>query len=335
MMQKLSSLRLPWPTDWTALFGADRPLVLEIGFGYGQFLQHLATTKPDANIIGLEIANQCLDAAERAINRKHLNNVRVIQSMAETALHHLFVPESLSEVHINFPDPWFKKRHGHRRLMQRDTLDVIVSRMQTSAMLYLATDIIEYAEMSAELLRETSGLTNTLSSDWVNEMPGRVVTKYEGRAQRVGRTCYDLAYRRNDQAVPEVPVSKEIEMTHVVFQSPLNLDEMLARFEGVEQKQGDTIVRLLHGYRGRNVLLFEVYIHEPTIDQHISLVVSPRETEHEYTIKVGTMGYPRSTPGLQQAVALMAEWLINLSPEAKVIKHKLGDYAPESLSEEN
>ncbi len=335
MMQKLSSLRLPWPTDWTALFGADRPLVLEIGFGYGQFLQHLARTRPDANIIGLEIANQCLDSAERAIDRKHLTNVRVIQSMAETALHHLFIPNSLSEVHINFPDPWFKKRHGHRRLIQRDTLDVLVSRLQPGAMLYLATDIIEYAEMSAELLRETSGLDNTLSADWANDMPGRVVTKYEGRAQRDGRTCYYFAYRRNQQAAPDVPVGKEIEMTHVVFNTPLSLDEMLARFEGSEHKLGDTIVRMLHGYRGRNVLLFEVYIHEPTLDQHISLVISPRETQHEYTLKVGTMGYPRSTPGLQRAVSLMAEWLMSLTPEAKVVKHKLGDYAQPSLTEEN
>jgi SAM-dependent methyltransferase len=186
-----------------------------------------------------------------------------------------------------------------------------------------------------ELLRETLGLDNTLPADWINEMPGRVVTKYEGRAQRDGRACYYFAYRRNQQPAPDVPVIKEIEMTHVVFNTPLNLDDMLAHFEGSEHKLGDTIVRMLHGYRGRNVLLFEVYIHEPTLDQHISLVISPRETEHEYTLKVGTMGYPRSTPGLQKAVALMAEWVVSLSPEAKVVKHKLGDYAQPSLSEEN
>lgn len=336
-MQKLSSSRLPWPTDWTALFGAVRPLVLEIGFGYGQFLQHLARTKPDANVIGLEIANQCLDSAERAIVRKHLTNVRVVQSMAETALHHLFVPGSLSEVHINFPDPWFKKRHGHRRLIQRDTLDVLVSRLQPNAMLYLATDIIEYAEMSAELLRETSGLDNTLPADWANEMPGRVVTKYEGRALQDGRACYYFAYRRNQQAAPDVPVGREIEMTHVVFNTPLTPDEILERFEaieGTERKFGDIVVRMLHGYRGRKVLLFEVYIHESTLDQHISLVIAPHDTPNEYTLKVGTMGYPRSTPGLQKAVASMAEWLMSLNQESKVVAHKLGDYAPPSLSEE-
>ena len=124
-------------------------------------------------------------------------------------------------------------------------------------------------------------------------------------------------------------------MTHVVFTSPLSLDEMLARFEEVEHKQDEVIIRFLHGYRGSKVLLFEVYIHEPTIDQHISLIVAPRESDHEYTLKVGTMGYPRSTPGLQQAVALLAEWLLSLSPASTVIKHKLGDYATPSLSDQS
>ena len=186
-MQKLSSIRLPWPTDWTALFGAERPLILEIGFGYGAFLKHLARTNPGSNVVGIEIASQCLNAVERSVEREKLTNVRIIQSMAETALYHLFTPATLSQVHINFPDPWFKSRHSHRRLMQRDTLDVIVSRLQPEATLYLATDIIEYAEMSAELLAATPGLDNLLPAPWANEMAGRVVTKYEGRARREGQ----------------------------------------------------------------------------------------------------------------------------------------------------
>lgn len=322
-MQQLSSLRLSWPTDWASLFGAQRPLIVEIGFGYGAFLLHLARQNPDANIVGLEIANQCLNAAERAITRQQLSNVRVIQSTAETALHHLFAPSSISQLHINFPDPWFKKRHSHRRLMQRDTLDAMVNRLSPNGLLYLATDIVEYAEMSAELLAQTPGLDNLLQSSWVNEMPGRVVTKYEGHALREGRHCYYFAYRRNAQPAPDVPVIEEVEMTHVVFSSPLTLDEILAGFESREHKMGDTVISLLQGYRGRNVLLFEIYIKEPTIDQHVALILSARETENEYTLKVGTLGYPRSTDGIHKAVELLANQLIGLSPTARVVKHKL------------
>src|SRR5262245_11173442 len=109
---------MAWPTDWAALFGVERPLLLEIGFGYGQFLAHLAKTNPDANVIGIEIAGQCLRAGEGVVERNRLTNARIIQSTAETALYHLFTPESLTQIHINFPDPWFKKRHSHRRLIQ-------------------------------------------------------------------------------------------------------------------------------------------------------------------------------------------------------------------------
>lgn len=326
-MQKLSSIRLSWPTDWTVLFGAERPLILEIGFGYGSFLQHLARTNPDANVIGLEIASQCLASVERAVERNKLTNVRIIQSMAETALHHLFIPATISQVHINFPDPWFKTRHSHRRLMQRDTLDAIVSRLKRDATLHLATDIIEYAEMSAELLSQTPGLDNLLPTPWANAMPDRVVTKYEGRAQREGRACYYFAYRRNAQPAPDVPEIVEGEMTHVVFKTPLSLDDILARFESIEHRlPNDTIVKSIQAYRGGNVLMFEMYIHEPTIDQHIALVVTPRENANEYTLKVGTLGYPRHTSGLQKAVAIMGDWIVHLNPDAVIVDHKLGEY---------
>lgn len=322
-MQKLSSLRLPWPADWQALFGAERRLILEIGFGYGAFLLHLARQNPDANVIGVEIAGQCLSHVERAIERQGLNNVRPIHSTAETALHHLFTPGSLAEVHINFPDPWFKKRHSHRRLMQRDTLDALVNRLRPGGLLYLATDIIDYAEMSAELLTATPGLDNILPTPWANSLPGRVVTKYEGRAQREGRSCYYFAYRRNTTTAPVIPVVEERPMSHMVFRSPLSLDEMLARFEPAEHRAGDTIISLLYGYRGRNNLLFEVFIKEPTIDQHIAFLLTRRDRDDEYTLKLGTLGYPRTTAGVHQAIRILGNWLVSLHPDAGIVTSKL------------
>src|SRR5579871_607993 len=114
---------LPWPTDWTAVFGADRALIVEIGFGQGTFLLHLARTFPDASVIGLEIANRSLLRTQTKIERAKLTNIRLIHAMAETALRHLFTPASISQIHVNFPDPWFKTDHSHRRLIQRDMLD--------------------------------------------------------------------------------------------------------------------------------------------------------------------------------------------------------------------
>src|SRR5262249_36838596 len=150
-------------------------------------------------------ANRSLLRVERKIEQEGIGNVRVIHSMAETALAHLFVPASITQIHINFPDPWFKQDHSHRRLMQRDTLDAMVSRLTLGGELYLATDIIAYAEMSRDLLENTPGLDNVLPRAWVHELPGRVITKYEATARREGRERYYFAYRRNLLPAPDVP----------------------------------------------------------------------------------------------------------------------------------
>lgn len=323
ILRKLSSKTLSWPTDWASLFGAARPLIVEIGFGYGAFLLHLAHTNPDANVIGLEVANRCLTAAESAIERHHIANVRVVHSTAETALHHLFEPATISQAHVNFPDPWFKKRHSHRRLMQRDTLDAIVNRLEPGGLFHLATDILAYAEMSAELLAETPGLDNLLDTSWASSLPGRYVTKYEAKAQRVGRPCYYFAYRRNDLPAPALPVIKELDMPHLVFTSPLSLDNMLAQFERREYAGDGTHIAFLYGYRGDHSLLFEVYVKEPTIDQRVAVMLVEREETCEYTLQLGMLGHPRPTPGIHLAVSLLGEWLVGLHPEASLLKSKL------------
>lgn len=327
VLPQLSSLTLPWPVDWAALFGAERPLILEIGFGRGAFLVHLARTRPDASIIGLEISNQCLVAAEKAILRHGLSNVRVIHSMAETALHHLFVPASLEQVHVNFPDPWFKSRHQHRRLMQRATLDAIVSRLKMGGEFYLATDILEYAEMSAELLAQTPGLDNLLPAPWVNKLAGRIVTKYEARARAEGCPCYYFAYRRNAHPAPDVPVIQELEMPHIVFTSRADLDSIFTRFEPWKFSAGDIHVHFLAAYRGQHSILFETHIAEPTIDQRIALMLLARppleDGTREYTLQLSTLGHPRPTAGIHRAVSALGDWLLGLHEGAQAIKLKV------------
>ncbi|NWG16552.1 MAG: tRNA (guanosine(46)-N7)-methyltransferase TrmB [Chloroflexi bacterium] len=323
-MQKLSSLTLPWPTDWAALFGVERPLIVEIGFGYGQFLLHLARTYPDASIIGLEIANRCLSHVEAQIERRGLTNTRVIHSTAETALHHLFQPASISQIHINFPDPWFKKRHGHRRLMQRDTLEVMVNRLSPGGMLYLATDILEYADMSAELLAATPGLENTLETPWAAALPGRAQTRYEGKAARAGRACYYFACRRNYLPPPFVAPVKELDMPHLILQSALTLDTIYDAFTPGQYQADGAHISFLYIYRSRNVLLLEVYVKEPTIDQHVAFLLSER-APNELSLRLSTLGHPRPTPGLHAAAGLLGEWLMRLHPGTAIIKQAVKD----------
>jgi tRNA (guanine-N7-)-methyltransferase len=329
---KLSSLSLPFPVNLPHLFGRStqdtRPVILEIGFGTAGFLVHLGKTNPHADVIGIEISNQCLVKGETAIRHHRLPNVRVIHSRAETALHHLFSPRTFSAIYINFPDPWFKKGHSHRRLMQRDTLDLITNRLTDDGRLFLATDILPYAEMSHALFAETPSLVNQLPAAWTNdphEVPNRIVTKYEGRAREQGRDCYYFAYQRSTQPAPDFPVIEDFRMPHIVFTSPLELDAIRAHFAPFRVSEGDTHVGFMEVYRGRNGLLFEIHASEPSIEQHTTLMLAPHDrTPNEYTLHLYNIGHPRPTRGLHLAVRGLSDWIMALDPQqSTVVKHKL------------
>lgn len=322
--QKLSCFDLPWSTNWTDIFGVERPLIVEIGFGNGDHLIHLAETNPEHNIIGFEIASQSMDKVEKKIASKKLSNVRAVRSTGETALHHLFESQSIQQIHINYPDPWFKKRHSGRRIMQRDTLDAIVSRLQVDGTLHLATDIREYAEMSDALLKDTPGLDNTLDADWVGELEGRFTTKYEEKGYREGRPAHFFIYRRNEKPAPDVPVQQELEMPHIVLQTPMTMPDVLAKFEKFTEKRGDIVTTALHSYTNHagDMLLFEVNVDEPTIVQHVAMLLIPRETEGEYLLRLGSIGVPRPTHGMHYAVSVIAEWVVSLHEDASIIAKK-------------
>lgn len=324
----LNARLLPWPTDWAALFGAARPLIVEIGFGRGAFLRHLAMQHPGHNLIGLEISNQCMDAAERMIARERLANVRLIHATAETAFYHLFEPASIAAVHINFPDPWFKQDHRHRRLMQPEMVRLLIDRMAPGAELYLATDIAEYAQQSSALLAATPELTNLLPGPWAHHLPGRVLTKYETIALREGRTCYYFAYRRNDTPGPNLPVGKELAMPHAVVHLPLTLDEIASAFTPIIHAEGGLHAHVIDVYRGRLGLLFEAHLNEPTIRQHVMLALHPYSDARQpnlYTLHLAPVGQPRATIGAHLAVRALRDWLLSLHPEAALHHDKLRD----------
>lgn len=325
MQHKLNSLQLDWPTDWTALLGVERPLIVEIGFGNADYLIALAKANPDCNVIGFEISSPSLVKAEKKIRRENLSNVLAIHSRGETALNHLFRPESVREFHINYPDPWFKSRHAGRRIMQRDTLDTIVNRLEIGGLFYLATDIVEYAEMSHELLIETSGLDNLLDADWLNEFPERLLTtKYEAKGIEEGRPGNYFKYRRNEDSTPNIPVKEEWSVPHMLLKTPMASQEIAAKVEREAFHKGDIHVAMFNGFwnPSYNTVLLEINVEESTIEQHIALMLRPRETKGEYTLRYATFGMPRPTEGVHFATKAIAEWIVSLHPDAEIIGNR-------------
>jgi hypothetical protein len=127
-----------------------------------------------------------------------------------------------------------------------------------------------------------------------------------------------------------VPVIKDQPMPHVVFTSPLTLAQMIDHFEPTQQSEGDTHIHLMNAYLGREAILVETHIGEPTIAQHVALVMvarthpdTHRANQHEYTIQLGTLGQPRPTEGVHRAVRLLTEWALSLHPENAILKQKV------------
>ena len=324
-MRKLNYLNVDWPVKQERLFARAQPLIVEIGFGDGEHLVHLARTRSDCNILGLEISSQSMDKAEAKIAKHKLANARPIHCRAETALAHLLAPESVSEFHINYPDPWFKKKHRHRRLITRDTVDLLTSRLIRAGRLYLATDIIAYAEMAHEILARTPGLSNQLDAPWTDSIAGRFRTKYERKGYREGRRGHIFLYQRNERPVVHPPVVEDIEMPHLFLRSKLSAAEIVAAFQATRRAIDGAHIAILRAYADpkHDSAVFEVVVEEATIEQHTMIMLAPRAEAGEYIVKMTSLGHARPTLGMHRAVAAVGEWVAGLDAGGMVLERKL------------
>ncbi|OYU94989.1 MAG: tRNA (guanosine(46)-N7)-methyltransferase TrmB, partial [Burkholderiales bacterium PBB5] len=173
------------PADWPAHFGRQAPRVLEIGFGMGQATAQIAAARPDLDFIGVEVHQPGVGALLREIGERQLGNLRLVQHDAVEVLTHMLAPDSLAGVHIYFPDPWHKKRHHKRRLIQPGFVDLLVSRLAPGGWLHCATDWEDYAQQMLQVLGDAPGLKNT-APGYAPKPDMRPLTKFEARGLRLG-----------------------------------------------------------------------------------------------------------------------------------------------------
>lgn len=183
--------------DFSSIFARRAPLVMEIGFGNGEQLLHSACAEPDKNFIGIEVHRPGVGRLMNALDNEKIRNVRVYNHDAVEVLEHEIPSAILSEARIYFPDPWPKKRHHKRRLIQKDFLALLATRMTPHGLLHLATDWEEYAEHMIEILHSTPQWRNCApTGDSVTCPPWRIATHFEKRGMRLGHGVWDLVYER-------------------------------------------------------------------------------------------------------------------------------------------
>lgn len=188
---------LTLPPNWPEIFGNDRPLALEIGCGTGHFIVEQARRYPTRNFLAIDIYNKgCLKTC-RKLDLEGIENVRIMRVEARWLLANALQLESLAAVYINCPDPWPKKRHRSRRLVNHGFLTAVAHFMRPDADFFFSTDYIDYAQEVSDVLAYHMAFQNSLESNWVHHIPGYPVSKYMQRFIEKGQPVYFIHYRRD------------------------------------------------------------------------------------------------------------------------------------------
>ena len=183
------------PLDLDRLFGRAAPRILEIGFGMGETTATIAQEHPENDYLGIEVHTPGVGSLLKRIADLHLENLRIIQHDAVEVVEHMIAPAALAGVHVFFPDPWPKKRHHKRRLIQPEFVALLASRMKPGACVHTCTDWEEYAERMLEVLSGEPALRNT-ASGYANRPEARPETKFERRGLALGHRVWDLVFKK-------------------------------------------------------------------------------------------------------------------------------------------
>ncbi|MFC4277150.1 tRNA (guanosine(46)-N7)-methyltransferase TrmB [Achromobacter aloeverae] len=196
LLEQWSIAYTPRLLDVTAAFaGRAAPTILEIGFGMGETTEKIALSRPGDNFLGVEVFNAGVGSLLKRIEASAVPNIRIIQHDAVEVVRDMIAPDSLAGVHIYFPDPWPKKRHHKRRLVQPPFIKLLASRLAPGGYLHCATDWENYAQQMLEVLSAEPLLANT-AKDYAPRPDYRPQTKFETRGLRLGHGVWDLIFKR-------------------------------------------------------------------------------------------------------------------------------------------
>jgi tRNA (guanine-N7-)-methyltransferase len=186
----------PRPLNLDEAFGRRAPKILEIGFGMGETTARIAAAHPENDYLGVEVHTPGVGALLKLIEAQGLANLRIVQHDAVEVLREMIAPAALDGAHVFFPDPWPKKRHHKRRLVQPEFVRLLASRLKPGAYVHLATDWQDYAEQMLAVLAAEPGLENASPGGYAERPAYRPRTKFEARGVRLGHGVWDLVFRK-------------------------------------------------------------------------------------------------------------------------------------------
>ena len=183
--------------DLNQLFNRKAPKVIEIGFGNGASLAEMAKSKPDTDFLGIEVHRPGVGQLLNLIDKNGLSNLRVACTDAVELLKHRIADNSLDRLQLFFPDPWHKKRHHKRRIIQPDFVKLLAKKIKIGGHLHMATDWQHYAEQMLTDFSDNTNFKNCADDKYIPRPDYRPLTKFEHRGQKLGHGIWDLLYKRH------------------------------------------------------------------------------------------------------------------------------------------
>lgn len=283
------------------LTAADGDILVEIGFGNGEFLQHLARTRRDALVVGIEVSSWCLCKAARRTVASGVPNVRLLHGDARALLVWAFEPGVVSEVYMNFPCPWPKRKHAARRVSSAAFPRLMRRSLTRGGMFTLATDVDWYAAET----REAFAMDGAFDTGQVLVNPPREYkTKYERKWREMGRDTY---------TVTAVKITEEHEMDGHEIQEQTEIEGLggeisptIRSLEGekIEGREYRVIFREVFFSGDGSALVSAISVDEG-FEQHYFLRLTP--TPHGLRGRVDSVGFPYRTPGVRASVRYVME----------------------------
>ena len=184
------------PLNFREIYGRDAPVVAEVGFGMGETTARIAGENPGVDYLAIEVHSPGVGSLLKQIGEGGLGNVRIVQHDAVEVMRHMVPDASLAAIHVFFPDPWPKKRHHKRRLLQPSFVSLAAGKLAPGGCLHVATDWKEYADDVLAVLCATPQLANT-AQDFAPRPPARPETKFERRGLKLGHGVWDMVFKRS------------------------------------------------------------------------------------------------------------------------------------------
>ncbi|MDX3775438.1 tRNA (guanosine(46)-N7)-methyltransferase TrmB [Chromatiaceae bacterium AAb-1] len=185
------------PFNLEQVFGRTAPKVLEIGFGMGKSLVEMAEAAPEKDFIGIEVHKPGVGACLGDAAAKNLHNLRLFEHDAVEVLKNSIAEQALDTVQLFFPDPWHKKRHHKRRIVQPDFVQLLRHKLKIGGVFHMATDWEHYAQHMLEVMLAAEGFENlSVAGNYIERPAQRPLTKFEQRGQRLGHGVWDLMFKR-------------------------------------------------------------------------------------------------------------------------------------------